>query len=417
MKKVLILSYFYPPLGGPGTLRTLSFTKYLPKYDWKPYVVTVKNPDKYFNIKGKEKIPEGVKVFRAKNILPLGWAQLGMEKYFGIKNFYSIPDIYVGWFIPTVLKAKKIIEKENIDLIFVSSSPWISSLIGMLLKKLTKKPLIIEFRDPWSFNPSLRYGMKIHQWVNINLESFVLKNLDHLILVTIGMLNGYVERYPNLKYKISLIYNGFDLTNFQFREIKSFDKFTIIYTGSFYGVQSPELFFRGLRKVIDEKIIPKNKMQVLLVGHKAKFVEKLIEKYSLREIVNYKDFVSVKEANRCILKSHMLLLVIGCNKQDGSHVLTAKIFQYLATGKSILALVPEGDASEMIRTYSDNFYIISDHDNVDKIAEAIYDCYTKWKEGKFNKELSKKTVEFRKRFNREEETRQLAEIFDKIVGE
>jgi len=415
MKKVLIISYFYPPLGGPGALRILGFTKYLPKYGWKPYVISVKNPDRYFNITGKEKIPEDVKVYYTKNILPLGWAQLGMEKYFGIKNFYSIPDIYIGWLIPTMLKAKKIIKKENIDLIFTSSLPWTSSLIGVLLKKLTKKPLVIEFRDAWSFNPHITYTMKTHQWFNTHLESFVLKNLDHLITVTPGMINGYVNKRPDLKNRISLIYNGFDPNDFQFKETKSFDKFTIIYTGSFYGLQSPELFFRGLRKVISKKIILKNEMQVLLVGHKTKFVEKLIEKYNLKEIVNYKDFVLVKEANRYILKSQMLLLIIGDDERAKSHVLTGKVFQYLATGKPILALVPKGDASEMIQKYSDNSYIISDYDNIDKIAEAIYDCYTKWKEGKLNKKISKKTIEFRKKFNREVETKQLAEIFDKVM--
>ena len=416
MKKVLIISYFYPPLGGPGALRILGFTKYLPKNGWKPYVISVKNPDRYFDIKGKEKIPEDVKVYYTKNIFPLGWAEAGMRKYFKLKNFYSIPDIYIGWIIPTILKAKKIIEKEDIDLIFTSSPSWTSSLIGVLLKKLTKKPLVIEFRDAWSFNPHIVYTMKICKYINIYLESFVLKNLNRLIAVTSGMLNHYVEKYPDLKDKISLIYNGYDLDDFEFKETKSFRKFTIIYTGNFYGIQSPEQFFIALRKVINEEIILKNEMQVLLVGHKKRFVDKLIEKYDLKDIVNIIGFVPSKEANKYILKSQMLLFVIRDNKQAKTYVLSSKVFPYLASGNPILALIPEGEAAQMIRKYSDNSYIITDYDNTQKIAEAIYDCYTKWKEGKLNKEISKKTIEFRKKFNREVETKQLAEIFDKVMG-
>ena len=402
MKKVLIISYFYPPLGGPGALRILNFTKYLPKYGWESYVISVKNPDRYFNIMGKEKVPEDIKVYYTKNILPLGWAQLGMEKYFGIKNFYSIPDIYIGWLIPTVLKAKKIIEKENIDLIFTSSLPWTSSLIGVLLKKLTRKPLVIEFRDAWSFNPYIRYPTKSHAWLNLNLENICLRVCDYFITVMEYILNKYKQKYDNLEKKSAVIYNGFTSFNL---ESNKFEKFTVVHIGSFYGSRSPEEFLEALESCIS-KMLPKTEIQFLVIGKQKKRFVDILEKY---EIVRILDTVSNEEVGKFIFNSHLLLLIEKTNS------LTTKIFEYLASGNPILALIPEGEAAQMIRKYSDNSYIITDYDNTQKIAEAIYDCYTKWKEGKLNKKISKKTIEFRKKFNREAETKQLAEIFDKVM--
>jgi len=402
MKKVLIISYFYPPLGGPGALRTLSFTKYLPKYGWKPYVISVKNLDKYFNIIGKEKVPEDVKVFYTKNILPLGWAEAGMGKYFGIKNFYSIPDIYIGWMIPTILKAKKIIEKENIDLIFVSSLPWTSSLIGVLLKKLTKRPLVIEFRDAWSFNPYIQYISPFHKKINLKLERYVLENCDYFVTVMKYILEVYKQKYNFLEKKSSVIYNGFEFGDFENNKL---EKFTIAHIGSFYGSGSPEEFLEALESCAT-KTIPINELQFLVIGNQKKRFLDILKKYKTVRILNT---ISNKETIKIISRSHLLLLIEKTNS------MTTKIFEYLASGKPILALIPEGEAAQMIRKYSDNSYIISDYDNIDKTAEAIYDCYIKWKERKLNKEISKKTIEFRKKFNREEETKQLAEIFDEIV--
>jgi len=416
MKKVLIISYFYPPLGGPGALRILSFTKYLQEYGWKPYVITIKNPDRYFNIIGKEKVPEDIKVVHTKNILPLGWAQLGMEKYFGIKNFYSFPDIYIGWLIPTVLKAKKIIEKENIDLIFVSSSPWTSSLIGVLLKKLTKKPLVIEFRDPWNFNPSIEYPTRIHNILNTKMEKNSLTKCDFFITVTEGLLNAYNKKYSFLKEKSGLVYNGVDIEKIP-QETRKDERFTIIYPGTIYNFHVLDKFLEAAKTCIENKAIPKENIRILIIGYRKKRLDFFIKKYNAILNITLYNYSTYKKTMEHIFNSNLLLLIINFKSKikEYKYFLTTKIFDYLASGSPILALILEGEAAQMIRKYSDNSYIISDYDNIDKIAEAIYDCYTKWKEGKLNKKISKKTIEFRKKFNREEETKQLAEIFDRVL--
>lgn len=425
MKGVLMIaSHHLSAKGGVALLRTSSFVKFLIEFGWRPHLISMKR-----YMEKKENL-SSVKIYYTKNLIPIGKsiADIGglvdeakvtksvslklligkLFKPFNAKTFF-IPDGDIGWIPHTIIKGKKIIENENIEVIFATCPSFSSAIAGVLLKKITKKPLIVDFRDAWTLDPNVRYTTKVHKWIDTHLESFVLKNLDHLITVTPGMMDEYISKYPYLKDKISLIYNGFDFDDFPEKEIKPFNKFTIIYTGNFYGLQSPELFFKGLRRIIDERTIPKDDIQVLLIGRKAKFVEELIDRYGLKDVVRYKDFVPVKEANEYLLKSQMPLLVIG-DTHRRSHVLTGKVFQYLATGKPILALIPKRDAEILISTYSDNSYIITSQ-NVEEIANAIINCYKRWKEG-INEEISEKNIEFKREFNRENQARELAEIFD-----
>lgn len=169
LKKVLVLSYFYPPLGGAGPLRMASFTTYLPEYGWNPYVISAANPDKS-RTREAEAVPKNVNIYYTESILPVKWAKDWMENA-RLKSIYS-----VGWIIPTLLKAIKIIKKEDIDLIFVSSLPWTSSVVGIILKIVTRKPLLLEFRDAWSFNPSIR-SSSIRALLSVVIEKLCFENL------------------------------------------------------------------------------------------------------------------------------------------------------------------------------------------------------------------------------------------------
>lgn len=414
MKKVLMISYFYPPLGGVGIIRTLKFSNYLPKFGWMPYVLTVKNRDRFYTNIGNDRIPAHVKVYKSWNLFNnLSIFEGGLRRV-GVNSQILVPDAYIGWIPLAIKKAEKIIKEEDIDLIYVSCPPHSQSLIGAKLRSITGVPLVVDFRDAWTLNPySTNYLLKSLKNLNERLERYVLESADYVVTATEGIKSDYVSKYRFVKSKIMTILNGFDLDDIP-KDVIPLDKFTIVYTGFFYGVQSPELFFAALEKILKNDLIPKDEFQFIWAGRNAPFVHKLAREYNIEDIVNYIGLVSKKEAEELLYKSHLLFLLIGSTDEVSQNTtLTGKIFPYLASGKPILALIPNGTAKELIGKYSDNSYIISSG-NTDVVVDAIVEAYNKWKDGETEGKTNSKTEEFRRQFNHETLTKRLLEVFEKV---
>ena len=172
MKKVLIITYYWPPLGGAGVQRVLKFAKYLPEFGWQPIVLTVENGDAPVIDKSLfTDIPKECKIYKTKAFQPYNIykkftskpadekipSDVLIKKNNSLKEKLSnwirlnvfLPDAKVGW-IPFAFKeGLKIINKENIALIFSSSPPHTVQLIAKKLAKKTGLKLIADLRDPW----------------------------------------------------------------------------------------------------------------------------------------------------------------------------------------------------------------------------------------------------------------------------
>jgi glycosyltransferase involved in cell wall biosynthesis len=394
MKNVLFISYFYPPSGGAGSLRALHFTRYLPIYAWNPYVISAKSP--HHLRKGYIQPPGDVSVHYAKNIF----------SFIKAKNLPSL-----GWVVPAFLHGLKIITSKRIDLISVSSPPWPSVIVGVLLKILTGYPLVVEFRDPWSFNPSTPPG-RIRKIFSQKIEKICLEYCDYFITVTKTLLESYQKKYPFLKSKSALIYNGVDQKELP-AHVEDASSFTITFVGNVYKsyVLGFKAFLQGISN-LDQEI--RNNINVVVISYRKNLLEPLVEEYGLENHVEWHTYLSYKKTLAHICASHMLLLIIyfETDVKVYKHVLTTRIFDYLASGNPILALIPDGEAAQMIRKYSDSSYIVPDYDP-EKVTKALLEIYTTWE--KKNIKISGKTIEFREKFNREEETRQLTAIFDALV--
>ena len=412
MKKVLMISYNYPPISDVGTIRNLKFSKYLLEYGWNPHVLTIKNPDRFYTSTGEEQIPAHVCVYRAWNIINnLSVIEGGLRKL-KICSRFIIPDAYVGWIPDAIRLGRKIIKNEGIDIIYVSSPPHSSSLIAMKLSELTGIPFILDLRDAWTENPySGEYLTKILKNIDQALEKKVFISADYIITATDGIQTDYQNKY--LLNNICTIFNGFDLADIP-ETYATHDCFTITYTGFFYGVRTPEMLFAALRKIIKNNIIPKSELQFLWAGRKAPHIFKLADMYEIRDIINYVGLISKNEADNLLYMSDLLFFVIGSTEQiSQNNTLTGKLFPYLASGTPILAVIPDGDAKKLIEQYSDNSYIITSG-NIDDIVEAIVDGYIKWKSGFHIQRSDNKVKEFRKEYNYRALTEKLARIFDLV---
>ena len=378
-KKVLMISFFYEPTKNYQTVRLNKFIKYLPKFKWEPIVLTKekKNATREIDVK--------TNIFRSFCIL---------LKHHSTINSYS-------WIPSAVFKAKKIIKREKIDLIYVTCPPYPPAIIGAILKKITKKTLILDFRDAWTFNPY--HGTNIF---NKLLEFFVLKNTDFLITTTKGTTEEYLYRYKFLKDKIVTIYNGFDMDDFPQKNIKGYDIFTITYTGSLHGTRSLEILFKAIEKT------NKRNIQILIVGLESESIKAVLNKYNLQNTVKFTGVVHQKKAIEYLCKSHLLFLIQGATEKRCIPI-AGKTFEYLNTGKPLLAILPDGDNVDLIRKYSDNSYIINSFE-INDVSDAIDDCYIKWELSKLDVS-HKNREEFEQNFNRKNLTMELVDIFERAI--
>jgi len=414
MKKVLVIAYHYPPLGGGGVFRTLKFTKYLPRFGFKPYVLTVKNamyPTRDPTL--LEDIPPEVRTIRT----------FSLERKLFLLPFYAlrttpkwifIPDINVGWLPFAVRRGEKIIKKENIDVIYATAPIYTSLLIGCLLKRKTGKPLVIDFRDPWTQNVFTKYPTRLHKKIEEKLEKYVLRTADHIIANTESMRLKLIEKYPFIKGKCTSITNGFDLEDFKgLTRSTQREKFTITYTGYLYGLRTGKYFLIALKELVKEKKEMEGKIQVLFAGPPSKQVADLVNELELQNVVRLLGYVSHQETLKLMVNADALLLIIApeeaCNEKTGPLMIPGKVFEYLGAKRSILALIPQGVAADLIR--STKAGIIIPPKDVNSIKQAIFKLFQDWERGGLGTIQSDVSE-----YDRKVLTEKLANVFGQVYG-
>jgi len=440
-KKVLIISYYFPPIGGAGTMRVLKFMKYLPTFNWEPVVLTVKSPYSYmkdysiekeiknnnnifytsafllgnffrrfFKYKPKININNKKKVALLKTIFAI------FKKIFiFFKNiFYTLffcPDEYIGWIPFAVIKGMKIIKEKEIDIIFTSGPPNSVHLIGLLLKKITGKKWVIDCRDLWNqyclnYNP---YNIRIKSKIDEYMERAVVVNSDGIIVVSDTMKNQLLERFPYIKNeKFTVITNGYDPSDFE--NILPFTykkKFVIIHYGTLFRWRKPDNFFKALKNVIYKHADFRDDILIVFMGIIHENTLKYVDSLGLNsylEIINYKPYYESLH----YLKGANIFLLIPGELSFNENMLTAKLFDYMGAEKPILALTTDGALKDLIEKYSLGIAVYND--NIDEIENAVYKFYLDFKLKKDTYNPKDCSV-----FERKFITKQLSELLDDVM--
>ncbi len=426
MKKILMIAYYFPPISGSGVQRTLKFAKYLPQFDWKPYILTVKEGYFYYEDKSlKRDIVSEVEVIRTRSIEPMKWVRRWLKRkseainkkeeksakgkkpkwLVTLKEIIFAPDTEIFWIPFAVWKGLRIIKKEKIDIIWSTSSPYSCHLIALCLKKLTGKPWIADFRDPWvkRFNfPEIRW----RYWFDSKLELLVLKNADEVINVTRVITENFRKKYPKGRYET--ITNGYDEDDLIGLEgYYRVNKFTITYTGIFDKKNTPRTFLLSLRKALELKPEMQNRILVRFVGQIDNPGEtynfEFLKKMGFDNIIQLIEYKPHTESLIYALSTDVLLLIVD-DVPGKEGVMTGKIFEYLRVGKPILALIPKnGVAAEIIsQTHSG---IIIDSTSVDEAANAIIELYKLYLKNELSNKFIRKSIE---KYNRINLTKRLA---------
>ncbi|HAJ34036.1 MAG TPA: hypothetical protein DCK79_11935 [Candidatus Atribacteria bacterium] len=425
LKKVLIIAYYFPPLGGGGIQRTLKFIKYLPNFGWQPIVLS---PEKAgwisYDLTLLEEIHNIAKVYRTKcwgmpkdfNLLSWYSNQTNTKKlkvFFWRLFFFIFPDPMIGWIIPAIIQGKRIIEREGVDIIYTTSPPHSEHFIGYFLKKINKKPWVADFRDSFVSDPSLNNKLlkhKVKKFLYKIYEKIFIKNVDFIISATPPINDDFLSRYSQIlsSNKTDTITNGFDEESFpQNTDMdRKNDKFTITYTGTFQGRRTPKHFLKALQQLINEEPKVKDNIIVRFIGTFSERHKKLLINLKPNNVVMIKEYVNYKKSLQYQLESDVLLLII-----EEESIYTGKIFEYIRVGKTILALVPpKGIAADLIRT--NNLGIVVSSEDVEAIKNAILKLYKKYEEGRLKITPRQDLL---KRFNRKELTRKLANCFNKVA--
>jgi len=366
LKKLLVISYYWPPAGGPGVQRWVKLCKYLAQMGYQCHVVTVdeahasypsidKSLEKDIDVSikiTKTKSFEALKVFSSvfkKEKVPYAgipdknkMSNIGRIALYIRSNFF-IPDARIGWNKYAIEACKEIIEKEKIDCIITTSPPHSTQLIGLTLKKrFPKLKWIADLRDPWT---DIYYYHKLSHTENskkkdLRYEKEVLECAD-AITVTSPITNKLYAGKIDKKYtdKIHTITNGFDEDDFINTNQAVSDKFTITFAGTVNEQFGLEEFIAAVKDLSSQNIL------LHFVGTIDVYTKNLLEK----EIPhNHKitAYVPHKELMNYIVQSQALLLSIPKGNNQGT--IPGKLFEYLATKKPIICLAPSHSSAEEI---------------------------------------------------------------------
>lgn len=405
--KVLMLCYFFPPLVASGATRSHEFARLLPQFGWEPLVLTVKDCKDPWILPVRGEDPAGIHVERTRewNLARLTDSvhaiSLRVARLFGVtltrnvfREVLCFPDSQIAWF--STLRSVAL--ARGCDLIYVSCSPFSSALSGVMAKRLTGRPLVVDFRDAWSLNPHARLSKLQRAMVN-RLERRVIDACDALIVNTDGAARLYASVYPDHRAKIIAIPNGYDALTPVARGEPGGD-FVIMHVGSFYGSRQPDLLLECLAE-LDRKDI----VFVQVGGGFESY-----ERFRGRLRIEVLPAVPRKQALEMMRQASLLYLKQGWEPGVSEYIaIGAKTYEYLATGLPILAEVPPGDNAELVRNYASPGYLVTSDDR-GELRAAVERAY---------EERSRSGAgihpEYAERFSRRALTGQLAALFDRLA--
>jgi len=379
MKRVLLVSYYFPPLAGSGVFRPLRLAKSLPGAGWQVSVITVSAQARVLKDETlSAEVPAETRVERTFSLEPrnalLALGKLGLGGLVRRSQpWLRFPDDQRGWVPFAVRGAMRLLDSAPHDVVVSTSGPTSAHLVAREIHRRSGIPWVADFRDEWTTNPYLRYPTAWHLRLNRRLERAVLSEADRVVCVStpwLDNLRALVPQEPESKFRV--LSNGYDADHFPKLPVGRADRFRIVYTGTFYGHRSPQVFLEAVRRVVGEGRIPRDDLEVELVGHTAGS-EGLADLPD--GVVRVVEQQPHREAVRRLGDAAVLLLVIPPEGGAGNH--TGKLFNYLAAGRPVLALAPEPNvAADLIRESGSG--LIAPPNDAGAVADALVELYRRW---------------------------------------
>lgn len=383
-RKALIVTYYWPPAGGPGVQRWLKFSKYLPEFGVKPIVYTPENPS-YPQLDESllKEVSKDIQIIKTKIWEPYQIAEFLHPKSKDYKaghfeksdkqsfltklsvfvrgNFF-VPDARKYWIRPSVDFLKKYLKENEIHTLITTGPPHSLHLIGMHLKQANPElKWLADFRDPWT-KISYHSELKLTKWARKKHEILEEKTMK-LADVVIASSFTDAEDYKKIGAKrVEVITNGFEEEDFKnLKNTNPDSTFKITYSGGLEIARNPRIVWMALKEIIDEYQDFKNQFRLVFYGEISHEVRESLDYYGLSNYIDDNGYVSHRESIKGICDSSLLLLT-NFPERKSRGIIPGKLFEYLATQNPILAVGPnESDVERILsKTQGGRYFTYDD---------------------------------------------------------
>jgi len=422
MLKVLVIAYYFPPMGLSGVQRTLKFVKYLKNFNWEPTVITTDKVGYYAHDLSlqKELDETKVRVIRVKGNEPnsllsnYGTIRLPSEfirKIFNrISQVFYIPDNKFSWSKAAFNKSIELIQNEHFDVIFISGPPFSTFDIFGKNKNKLKIPLVIDYRDLWVDYQFSFYLTPFHRLINKKKEHRALKAAHKIIVTNRRIKEKLIKEYKFLSFNdIFIIPQGYDPEDFEkiIPEQKPNDKLIITYAGTFHETITPKFFLLAFKKLLVEYPSIGESIRLLFIGFLRNENRRIIKKLKLESYIIEYGYLDHNETIQKLFMSDLLWIMVG-NCKSADTISSGKLYEYFGTKKPVIACVPDGTLKLAAKEYLASF--ITKPDDVDQIKETLLHVYKLFKEGNLPKPDDAYVESFRRDYLTEQLAKQLNNI-------
>ena len=376
-KKVLLITYNFPPVLNPESIQSSRYVKYLSYNNWQSTVVCadyqtlISRPN---DLNLLNWLPSDVTVYQIKPQGPL------FVNRFLSYDILRYPDGKIGWYKPAVKKALSLIKENDFDVIHSWAMDHISNLVGLKLKEETGLPWISHFSDPWVDNPYHFYG-PLSRYINLKWEKKVMENSDMIVFVSEETKKLVLKKYPTtIQKKCVVIPHCFDteiIAQLLGTTTPKKTKFTLTYTGNFYLQRSPQGLFISIKNLLLKRPELENHLNIQIVGKLPNRYKRLIKQLHIENIVTITGTIPYLESLQ-YQKNADVLLVIDAPSKMSSVFLPLKLIEYIGFKKPILGITPlAGESASLIRSLRG---CVVSPDDIPGIENAILSLYEKFKE-------------------------------------
>ncbi len=392
-RTVLMVLYFFPPIGGISTSRNIRNVQHLPRYGWTPVVMTP--ADSAYGVDDPsllELVSPSVEVIRTGSIEAghvrawvMGMAtalRLGRLRrphrpagrplddgtaasafraaesrepdglLFRIRRFVFFPDDQIGW-LPFALRAALRRHRTSpFDVVYSTASPITSHLIAGLLKRRTGVRWVAEFRDPWLGTALSKPIPWLHRLIKSKVERWIIRSADQVVFLAPSTARMYQERYP-FASNFVVIPNGYDRseTTVSSRAREAGRRFRIVYTGLLFRPMELAIFLEGLDRLVSRRPELIDQIEVLFYGAVdpacQEIADRALANDRLSRVVEFRGYVPRRVALQAVADSDAALVLLGGGPSMGVYI-PGKLFDYLGQSQQILAMIPRGDAWDLL---------------------------------------------------------------------
>jgi glycosyltransferase involved in cell wall biosynthesis len=426
IKRVLIITYYFPPYPDIGSIRPRGLAKYLPEYGWEPVILTSAlpgKPESYFKVIQTPPCPKDIIAFWKEKIgldpTQEFQKQIGIKKKNPlitkitkfIRSILDYPELEKYWYPLAISIGHDLLNKEKFDVLLSSSPPITCHLIAKKLKEIHKIPWIADLRDLWTQEP---YYDLIHSCGPIrrlferHLEVKTLSAAD--ALVTVSEPWAEMLRLLHRGKPVFTIPNGYDPEEVASAPLTK--EFTITYTGRLYeGTRDPTPFFRAIAELIYERKLDRRFIKVRFYGISDEYywLEKEVKYLGLEDIVSLNPPVPRNIALEKQRESQVLLLLNWNNPKEVG-VYTGKVFEYLAAQRPILAIGgPKGVITDLLKETNAGIHVL----NYDELKHTLIQFYDEYKT--YGQVIYRGQMDRISKYSHHEMARKFAAVLDFVI--